>query len=360
MKILYISPEHVSGTLTLFQAEHRRRGDECRFVTFWHSRWDFPDDICLQLPMMPNRSWVRALRRLKGFRPPELARGTATPLPYWRPGALESLLFRWRDELLWPRIHQAIRTHGLDSFDVIHFDGGLDFTRDGRFARSMAALGKRIVCFYHGSDMRNRGILRALDEVAVLRLTSEWDLLELDGRLRYLYLPLDTHRFPEREYRFHKPVRIGHASRNPYKGTPYVEAAVERLARRHPVTLTVLRDLSHAQAMKIKSECDIFVDQLTNAGGWGYGMSAVEALAIGMPVLTNIPDRMAARLGRHPFTQAGPENVTDVLESLLESESRCRDLAAAGRDWVRQRHDVQAVGEQLYAYYREAGWIPAG
>jgi glycosyltransferase involved in cell wall biosynthesis len=359
MKILYVSPEHVSGTLTLFQDEHRRRGDECRFVTFWHSRWDFPDDICLRLPMMPDRAWVRALRHVKHLRFSANAPRNTAAMPYWRPGALESLLFRWRDEFLWPRIRRAIEACGLDSFDVIQFDGGLDFTRDGRFSRRMAASGKRIVCFYHGSDMRSRGILRALDEVAALRLSSEWDLIELDERLRYLYLPLDTRRFPEREYRFHKPIRICHASRNPYKGTPHVAAAVDRLARRHPVTLTVLRDLSHAEAMKIKGECDIFVDQLTNAGGWGYGMSSVEALAIGMPVVTNIPAPMAARLGEHPFVQAAPENVTDVLESLIESEGRCRDLAAEGRAWVRQRHDVRAVGEQLYAYYREAGWIPA-
>jgi hypothetical protein len=359
MKILYVSPEHVSGTLTLFQNEHRRRGDECRFVTLWHSRWDFPDDICLRLPMMPDRSWVRALRYVRRLRSPSRAQRNAAAMPYWQPGAFEALLFRWRDELLWPRIRRAIESFNLESFDIIHFDGGLDFTRDGRFAHRMAELKKGIVCFYHGSDMRNRGTLRALDEVAALRLTSEWDLMELDQRLRYLYLPLDTQRFPERDYRFHKPIRVCHASRNPYKGTPHVEAAVQRLASRYPLTLTVLRDLPHAEAMRIKAECDIFVDQLTNAGGWGYGMSSVEALAIGMPVVTNIPAPMAARLGEHPFVQAVPENVTEVLESLIESESRCRDLAAEGRAWVRQRHDVQAVGEQLYSYYRGAGWIRA-
>jgi hypothetical protein len=358
MKILYVSPEHVSGTLTLFQNEHRRRGEECRFVTFWHSRWDFPDDICLHLPMMPDRAWVRALRRVKVLRFPSSTQRSAA-MPYWRPGAVESLLFRWRDDLLWPRIRRTIETCGLDSFDVIHFDGGLDFTRDGRFSRRMAGLGKKIVCFYHGSDMRERGILPTLDDVAALRLTSEWDLLELDRRLRYLYLPFDTRRWPERDYRFHNPIRICHASRNPYKGTPHVEAAVERLARRHPVTLTVLRDMPHGEAVNILRESDIFVDQLTNAGGWGYGMSSVEALAIGMPVVTNIPAQMAARIAAHPFVQAAPVDVTDVLESLIENENLCRDLAAQGRAWVRERHDVQAVGDQLYAYYREAGWIPA-
>jgi hypothetical protein len=356
MKILYVSPEHVSGTLSLLQKEHRRRGDECRFVTFWHSRWHFPDDICLHLPLMPDRAWVRALRLVKHMRPVSASRTGSGRMPYWQPGPLEAALFRWRDELLWPRIRRAIETHALESFDVIHFDGGLDFTRDGRFARRMAHAGTRIVCFYHGSDMRSRGILRAVDEVAELRLTSEWDLLELDERLRYLYLPFDTQHFPEREYRFHKPLRICHASRNPYKGTSSVIAAVKTLALRHAVTLTVLRDLSYAEAIRIKSECDIFVDQLSNAGGWGYGMSSVEALAMGMPVVTNIPHEMAAQLGQHPFVQATTADVTDVLEGLIENEGRCRELAAQGRFWVRQRHDVQAVGDQLYAYYREAGW----
>lgn len=356
MRILYIASEHVSGTLSLFQNEHRRRGDECRFVTFWHSRWDFPDDICLQLPLMPDRKWVRSLRET--FRSLRSTKDIARQeMPYWRPSALERNLFHWRDAILWPKIKRAIQRYDLNTFDVIHLDGGLDFTRDARFARRAAQEGRRIVCFYHGSDLRTRGIIPAVDEITGLRITSEWDLLEYDPRLRYLFLPFDTSQFTERVYRFHNPIRIGHASRNPYKGTPAVLSAVEALKQSHAIEFIWIKDLPYHEALQRKYDCDIFVDQLTNAGGWGYGMSSVEALAMGIPVVTNIPAAMAHRLGNHPFVIASTESITDTLRRLLADETECRRLSRIGREWVRQFHDVRRVGDALYGYYRQCGWL---
>jgi len=357
MKILYIASEHVSGTLTLFQAEHRRRGDECRFITFWHSRWDFPDDLCLELPLMPDRRWVRTLRETFRALRPAIDR-TRREMPYWRPSRLERSLFRWRDEMLWPKIENAIRRYDLYSFDVIHLDGGLDFTRDARFSRRAAKAGKKIACFYHGSDLRTRGIIPVVDELAGLRLTSEWDLLEYDPRLRYLFLPFDTAQYPERAYRFHRPIRIGHASRNPYKGTPAVLSAIDTLKQTYPIEFVWIRNLPYREALQRKYECDIFVDQLTNTGGWGYGMSSVEALAMGIPVVTNIPDAMAHRLDNHPFVLATERNITDALKQMLDDESACQRLSRRGREWVRKYHDVRCVGDVLYGYYRECGWTP--
>jgi glycosyltransferase involved in cell wall biosynthesis len=357
MKILYIAAEHVSGTLALFQQEHRRRGDECRYVTFWPSRWAFPDDICLNLSFMPDRSWVRALReamlRLRGH-------GNHLPLtpqdPSWNPRPVERLLFDLRDFLNWPDIELAIRRYGLGHFDVIHLDGGLDFTRDARFVSDCRSRSKHVACFFHGTDLRNRGIVREVDQHVELRLTSEWDLLEYDPRVEYLYLPFDTTQYPDRVFHLHKPVRVCHASRNIFKGTEQIIAAVERLKQKHPVELILLRDLPHATALRIKNECDIFVDQLTNAGGWGYGMSSIEALAMGLPVVTNIPAKMNDQLGDQPFVQADMHTITDVLERLITNEYLCRAFSKAGQHWVRARHDVRTVGDQLYAYYQRLGW----
>jgi hypothetical protein len=358
MKILYIAGEHVSGALSLLQSEHRRRGDEARFITFWHSRWDFPDDICLNLPLMPNRNWIVKLRNMLRFarNAPEVMPPNSER-PYWKPGILERMLFSLRDQWLWPRIERAINQNNLTTFDIVYLDGGLDFTRDGRFVKEMRKKGKHLAAFYHGTDMRTRGIIPAIDEFIELRLTSEWDLLEYDNRLQYLYLPIDAAQYPPREYHFHSPVRIGHASRNPYKGSEYIESAVRELSKQIPIELAHIKGMSYNRALEVKSECDIFVDQLTNAGGWGYGMSSVEALAMGLPVVTNIPPQMEPHLGNHPFIIADTLSVCDILYRLCKNENECQERSIRGREWVREKHDIFAVGNQLYNYFGKVGWI---
>lgn len=357
MKFLYITPEHVSGTLSLFKKEHERRGDECRFVTFWHSRYDFEDDICLNLPLMPNLGWVRAVRTMFGRDPHRAYTPSTDSLPLWNPGALSRCCFRLRDFLNWPQIEDAINRHHLDEYDIIQLDSGLDFTRDARFAKACARKGARILAFYHGSDMRCRGIVPEVDRLLSLRLTSEWDLLDYDRRVEYLYLPFDTSVWPDREYRPHNPVKICHAARNPLKGTKHVIDAVHRLKTDFDIDLILMTDLSHQAALQVKSECDIFIDQLTNEGGWGYGMSSVEALAMGLPVITNIPSQMEARISPHPFIQASPGNLYEILKKTLLGASHLHEIIQRGQAWVREHHDVVKVVDHLYSLYEREGWL---
>ncbi len=356
MKFLYIAAEHVSGTLSLFQEEHRRRGDECRFITFWHSRWHFPDDICLELPLMPNRQWVVNLRHAL-TRDVEFKHSHSDSLPYWNPNPVARMLFSLRDRMLWPRISRVIEANALHDFDIIQLDGGLDFTRDGRFARACVARGAKLSAFYHGTDLRQRGIIPSTEDLIGLRLTSEWDLIETDPRLEYLYLPIKTGGTPRREYKFHRPIRVCHAARNRFKGTDVVLDTIARLKNNHDFEFVLLQGLSHDDALARMRDCDIFVDQLTNEGGWGYGMSSVEAMLFGLTVVSNIPQQMATKLGDHPFVQADAATLQDVLEKLFRSESRCRIHSHWGQDWVRQRHDVQRVGDCLYNHYDNLGWL---
>jgi glycosyltransferase involved in cell wall biosynthesis len=358
MKILHIAAEHVSGTLSLFQAEHRRRGNECRYVTFFHSRYQFPEDVCLNLPFMPDKRWVRFVKRaVMGLGGANPHRVRAEHPPLWNPPSLEKSLFALRDRFLRPHLEAAIEKYRLDDFDIYHLDGGLEFYRDARFLKKRIAAGKKVVCFYHGTDLRNRGILPAIDELTHLRLTSEWDLLELDPRLEYLYLPVDVSRLPAKKSESQRGIKICHAARNIYKGTKHLVRVVHELQRKYDIELILLRNLPYKDALKAKSECDIFVDQLTNEGGWGYGMSSVEALAMGMPVVTNIPPQMLDKLTDSPFVLATSENLADVLTPLIQDKQRMAEIGKKGQQWVTRWHDIKQVGDSLYGYYRREGWI---
>lgn len=357
MRILYVAPEHVSGTLSLFKREHERRGDTCRYVTFWHSSSNFPDDICLNLGGMPNRAWVRKIRRMVTHDPDLTpSRISNNRLPAWSPNPFTRSLFALRDELNWRRIWGVIEEHDLFSYDVLHLDGGCDFTRDSRFVRAFKRKGKGVVAYYHGSDLRSRGYIPSVDCITDLRLTPEWDLAVMDNRLHYLYLPVGIDSFEFKKYAPGRTFRIGHAARNAFKGTSFVVQAYEYLREKYDVELILIRGMAYKDALAAKRSCDVFVDQLTNEAGWGYGMSGVEALAMGIPVITNIPEQMRPLIKEHPFVHATPETIVTVVESCLRNPQHMDALSAHSRNWAIERHATEQVTDVLYAHYQRLGW----
>jgi len=360
VKVIYVAPEHVSGGFSLFASGHRSRGNECRWTTFFRSEFDFPEDICFNLLGMPNRGWGRWLRRIvKHSAGQAEVIDLPDTLPVWQPGsAFEYLLFRLRDAINAPRIRRAIERWNLNEFDIYHFEQGIDPFRDGRWVRELAARGKGIVCFYHGTDIRNRGIIPAVHKASALNMTSEIDLLDRLPGMRYLYLPIDTEELHPHPRPEDGRIRICHAARNRMlKGSDLIEEVVCRLAERYPVDWVMIENMTHKRAIEVKAGCDIFVDQVTDRGGWGYGASSVEALALGLPTLTRINTQVADFLCEHPFIPATPETLEAELTGLIEDKARRRELGLAGRQWVTQRHGLDSVMDTLYGYYRDAGLI---
>jgi glycosyltransferase involved in cell wall biosynthesis len=360
-KILYISPEHISGNLTLFQLGHRRRGHECRFVTFFPSSSGFPEDICLHLPLMPDSGLVKFWKKRIYRTTPEMLgiEDRAGFPPVWRPAtAAEALFFLLRDRWLAPRIHAAVRRYGLDRFDLYHLDQGLDFFRDGRFILRMKSRGAYVTCFYHGTDLRNRGVIPAIDAVSDLNLTSELDLLEKHPAIRYLHLPFDVQRFQIRTVENH-PLVIGHACRGRearhFKGTERIVQVVRELERTYAVRLDLVEGLPHDECLRRKANWDIAVDQIADVGGWGYGVNSLETLSLGIPTCTRMNDRCAAFFADHPFVNVDGENLKSELIKLVANPDYRRRKGLEGREWVMKRHSLESVMDELYAHYAAAG-----
>ncbi len=359
MKILYVAPENVTGALSLYARGHRSRGNECRWVTFFRNRFGFEEDLCFDLHWMPTSGWVHLFRRgalaAKGLR--EVSDLPGNP-PFWKPPTiLGALFFRMRDALNASRIRRRIDEWQLNDYDVYHFEGGVDPFRNCNWASELARRGKGIACFYHGSDLRNRGVIPRMNEVSQLNLTSEIDLLERLPGMKYLFLPIDTDALKPVPRREDGIIRICHAARNRwFKGSDHIEAVVLSLKDRYPIDWVMIEDVPHQQAIKLKAECDIFIDQITDRGGWGYGASSVEALALGLTVLTRINPRAGAFLGDHPFIDITADTLEAKLVEIIEEPALREDTARKGRDWVVRHHGIDAVMEKLYDYYREAGW----
>ncbi len=358
-KILYISPENIVGLLSTWKKAHEEAGHTCRYVTMFHSILDFPEDICLQLPLITNQSWYIKTRRFIQSRwykrDPDVER-PGNP-PWWTPSnPVEASYFKLRDRFWEGRIENAIREYGLEDFDIYHFEWGLDLYRDCRFAERLKKKGKHIVSHYHGIDLRNRGVLPKMDELSDLVLTNELDLLLRYPRMKYLFLPYDTDQFQQKK-ELNSPLRILHMTMNRYfKGTERIIEVCRKLEKDFNVEFILLERVPHDKAMAVKASCDINIDQISNTGGWGYGMNSVESLSMGICTCTNLIPEYEHFIPGHPFVNINHEHLYKQLAELIRNPDMILKKGAEGKTWVKKTHGVENVRDKLYEYYRETGF----
>jgi glycosyltransferase involved in cell wall biosynthesis len=155
------------------------------------------------------------------------------------------------------------------------------------------------------------------------------------------------------------PLRIGHApSHRGVKGTGAVVRAVEALrAEGQRVELVLVEGVSHQVARNLYEGIDVLVDQLY--AGW-YGGVAVEAMALGKPVLVyirhedldGIPDAMRRDL---PFVEVEEATLCDRLREVVRmSRTELHRLGRASRAFVERWHDPTQIAAQIKADYGSA------
>ena len=273
MKILYISPENTVGTLTLWKKEHERRGNHCRTLTFFKSPKSFNDDICLNLPFNFTNPKMANLRNeiYKLYRGEEgyFKEKKGYP-PVWKPeGFFDNVFLKIKDIIWKPIIYKAIKKFELDKFDVYHFESGMDFLKNESFVKQLIRKNKKIICHYHGEDLRSRGVMPLIDKVSDLNLTNELDLLDKHPNLKYLFLPFETSRFTKKTS-LNKILRVGHAPTNRfYKGSDHIIKVCQKLKLERKIEFDLIENVTNRVALKRKSKLDIFIDQVGDRGGWG-------------------------------------------------------------------------------------------
>jgi len=359
MKILYISPENTVGTLTLWKKEHNARGNECRTITFFRSPKNFKEDICLDLPFnftKKQMSYVRHLiyryyRGKTGY-----YKSKKGYPPKWEPEGNIDWLFLKLKDLLWkPIVERAIIKHNLYNFDVIHFESGMDFLKNEFFVKELKNRGKKIIAHYHGEDLRTRGVMPIIDSMSDLNLTNEVDLIKKHPNIKYLFLPFETTQFNQNHV-LHKIIRVVHAPTNRfYKGSDYIIQVCRDLQRSGQIEFDLIENVSHAEALKRKQKADIFIDQIGDKGGWGYGMNSVESLSMGVCTLTQINNAYQEFIPDHPFVNITKHNLKDKIIYLINNREEIRRYASLSKEWVFVNHDIKKVGNKLYEYYKTIG-----
>jgi hypothetical protein len=356
MKVLHVAPLNVAGVPYLMTDMQRQFGFDATLVTLHQSTLTFPEDICLNLPLPRNKlaHWWRAHKGSKS-RPiegNETSSDSTAPL-HTPKNLLEDVYFRYDDRRRELAVEEAIERHHLDRFDVVHYDGGMDFFRDSRVAKRWKARGKKIVCHYMGSDLRVRGIVPEMDLLSDLNLTNESDHLLLHRDIHYLYIPFDTR--PYESVATHPgPLRIVHAPTNrSMKGTAFILPIIEAVKKVRDVEFVLIENTRHDEVLRIKQTCDIAIEQVGNLGGTGYGRNSLETLAMGIPTITEMTPDYLAWLPENPFILATRSTLYDVLLKIIDQPDIREEFGTRGRSWVQKHHSYESVHARLEQLYRE-------
>ncbi len=349
MKSLHFSYFNTVNVPLTFCKVYEAMGHSGRLLTLYRHRGNIPEDICLNKRLFDPR-WLRPLRARRTAEAERLVAAAAGrgALHEYRPeGALESFYVALRDEWRSIEFGRLAREYDLYGFDIYHFHGGIDFFRDSRWVKKLRAMGKPIVCHYHGPDIRSRGIVKEVDEASNLNLTSEFDLLALHPKLRYLPIPYDCSALPEKATPGGK-IRIIHAPSNPAaKGTHLIEPVLARLSTEREIEYAIMTGAPRSRVIEEKSRSHIAIEQIGNFGGTGYGVNSLETLAMNIPTVTEFTPGYASFLTDHPFVLANRETLHDVLLRLIDDEEYRRTAGIRGRAWVTEHHSYGVVWKTM-------------
>lgn len=237
-----------------------------------------------------------------------------------------------------------------------------------REARALSAAGRNVGLIFHGSDLRRPDIHARThpwspfrdpafrDVTEELRKRTRWNheqLASWDGPVMVstpdlvrqnpgaIWVPVvvDIDRFAgsARPPRQGPPVVLHLPSKSMMKGSHFIDPVLQDLADRGEIRYRRVTDVPHRQVPELLATSDIFVDQM----GMGIlGVAAVEAMAAGIPVVTDPGEEALTAYGVDvPVAVADPDSLADVVLDLARDPERRAGLSSAGTDFARRFHD---------------------
>ena len=235
--------------------------------------------------------------------------------------------------------------------DVFHFYFGLTLLPKSLQFPLLRALGKKSIVHWLGSDIRGksrnelawgrRAGAQIVGSYDAARWVPEADVIPPGIDLR----GIDPAPPADRD----RPLVVHAPSSRRRKGTEQILAALGEL----PVDVELIEGLDHREAFERYRAADIVVDQLN--AGW-YGVFAIEAMALGKPVVTFLHDEAVRRTQEVfgievPVVSATADTLRDRLRPLVADPAERRRIGAASRAYVERVHDADAVADRLLDVY---------
>lgn len=149
-----------------------------------------------------------------------------------------------------------------------------------------------------------------------------------------------------------KKLLIVHAPTSPeHKGTEYILSALNELSIDYDFELKLVQGLSNEEAKKIYMKADLVIDQVL-AGS--YGVFAIEAMAMGKPVVCWISDFMREHYPNDlPIISANPDTIKNTLKYIFENKDLLVEVGRKGRLYVEKHHDMISISKKMIELYKK-------
>jgi hypothetical protein len=283
----------------------------------------------------------------------------------------------------------------LIRFDVFNYFADRGFLppedRFGIHWTELAALraaGKRLYVYAYGADVRTRG--RTLDSgrwnlcsvcpepgkfcicdddrgTSNIRATAAaaTAMIAMADMPRYVpgcwqfdYWPIDINSLSWEPLNKTGPLTVAHAPNTAWtKGSQYLVEAIERLkAEGATIELIRVQGVPNEEVLRLFTRATIVADQFI-CGAFGY--TALEAMAIGRPVLCFLrePENVAGGT-ECPIINTSPDEIYDRLRWCLANRDRLVEIGNEGRRYVERYHSLVAVAQRLASLYGRTGEFP--
>lgn len=270
-------------------------------------------------------------------------------------------------------------------FDVFHFYFGTSLSKNQWDLPFYRLFGKKVIMHYLGNDVElYQWSKENYDITVVTDMWSEQDGLAHDKKIlkrlanetpycdeqivcspqyspfvkdaKFIPLGLDLEQFSFSKIPpIENAIRIVHApTSRKKKGTQYLIDAVEKLQSEGvAVELDVVEGVSHAELLERYKEAHICVVSLM--GGW-YGTSAIEAMALGRPVVSFVRESLFDYIDwtadEVPIISANKNTIYEVLKDVLSHPERLEEIAKESRTFAINRHDYHNVAKNLLNMYQ--------
>lgn len=134
----------------------------------------------------------------------------------------------------------------------------------------------------------------------------------------------------------------------PGKGTEFIQEAMAKISMKYRWKL--VHGMTQEEAVKIYKEADIVFDQISGCGT--YGVFAIEAMALGKPVMCDISEEMKGTFPDNlPIVSVWPYDIKEKLEMLLSDSQLRNRLGKKGRIYAEGYHDYKKNAELLKKIY---------